>query len=222
MFLRKIKDIRLSNNQISVMRDATISIESLENQISLIQYSPAQGDKDDAVENAKLPPFIQAFYYLFFSYLRIPTETEFWETYLKWVGLNSEGEIEFDNNKYKPNDLKKRANRTYPSLIRDLHFLYLLDTSNKFDQVDYSMERDYYNGLDLKIVHKKKEIYISLFIDTTRGRYFKERKTERHDYSKVYELEFNVHFDSLTKKGAIYLLNHSHIDLLEQKLNETT
>lgn len=222
MFLRKIKDIRISNKKISVIRDAEISIENLEQQIGQILYTPAKGEKDNTAENAKLPPFIQVFYFLFFSYLKIPCELDFWKTYLTWIGGENDKEIVvIEGITYKSIDLKNRLNRTYPSLIRDLHFLYLLDASQKFEQVDYSMDRDYYNGLDLKITHNKKEVFISLFIDTSRSRYFKQIKTQRHDYSTVHEIEFIVDFKSLTKKGSIYLLNQNHIKLLENLLNET-
>jgi hypothetical protein len=222
MFLRKIKDIRISNKKISVIRDANISIEDLENQISLIEYSPANDGKKIEAENAKVPPFIQVFYFLFFSHLKIPSENDFWKTYLTWVGGENEyGEITIENEKYNSGGLKSRLNRTYPSLIRDLHFLYLVDASQKFEQVDYSMDRDYYNGLDLKVTHNKKEVYISLFIDTTRSRYFKQKKTKRHDYSIVHEIEFIVDFGSLSKIGSIYVLNQSHVKLLETLMYET-
>jgi len=221
MFLRKIEDIRISNKKISVIRDANISIIDLEEQISQILYAPATGEKSTDAENAKVPPFIQVFYFLFFSYLKIPTENDFWKTYLTWVGGEDEnGEVEIEGAKYKSEGLKNRLNRTYPSLIRDLHFLFLLDASQKFEQVDYSMDRDYYNGLDLKVTHNKKEAYISLFIDTSRSRYFKQKKTKRHDYSTVHEIEFIVDFSSLTEVGSIYVLNQSHIKLLENMLYE--
>ena len=89
MFLRKIKDIRISNNTISVIRDASVLIKELEDQISLLKYSPATGDKNKNTENAKIPPFIQVFYYLYFSNLKIPTEIEFFETYINWIGTGN-------------------------------------------------------------------------------------------------------------------------------------
>jgi hypothetical protein len=220
MFLRKIKDIRISNKKISVIRDADISIDDLENQINQIVYSPARDNKNIEEENAKLPPFIQVFYFLFFSYLRIPSEIDFWKTYLTWVGgENENGEVEIEGIKYKSEGLKSRLNRTYPSLIRDLHFLYLIEASKKFEQVDYSMDRDYFNGLDLRVTHNNKEVFISLFIDTLRSRYFKQKKTKRHNYSTVHEIEFIVDFNSLTRIGSIDVLNQSHIKLLENILN---
>jgi hypothetical protein len=53
MFLKRIKDIRISNNTISVIRDANISIIDLEKQIGQIEYSPAQGTKNTVAENIK-------------------------------------------------------------------------------------------------------------------------------------------------------------------------
>jgi hypothetical protein len=95
-----------------------------------------------------------------------------------------------------------------------------LEESKKFELIDYSMERDYYNGLDIKITYKKREFFISLFIDTIRGNYFKHKKTTRHDYSSVHEIELSVNFNSLTKLGSVYVLNQSHIHQLENTLND--
>jgi hypothetical protein len=85
--------------------------------------------------------------------------------------------------------------------------------------VDYSLEKDYYNGLDLKVTYKKQELYVSLFIGTERSKYYKKKKTKRHDYSIVKEIEFSVGFESLTKTNNIYLLNNSHCELLENLIN---
>lgn len=221
MFLRNIEDITITSNKISVTRFANISIKDLEEQIALIEYKPAADEKKSDAENLKVPPFIQVFYFLFFSYLRIPSENDFWNTYLSWVKADiNNNEIQVDGSNYKLDGLRNRLNRTYPSLIRDIHFLYLLEASKKFQKVDYSMNRDYYNGLDLKIIHNNLPVYISIFIDTSRSRYFKMKKTKRHDYSTVYEIEFSVEFDSLSKKGNIYLMNENHIIQLEKILNE--
>lgn len=221
MFLRKIKDIQISKKEISITRDATLSIEELEKQISLISYEPAKDSKCSETENLMLPPFIQVFYFLFFSYLKIPTLHDCWNTYASWLGGESDNKLEINGIKYDLEGIRNRLNRTYPSLIRDLHFLYLIEESGKFDKVDYSMDRDYYNGLDLKITYKKQDIYVSIFIDTSRSRYFKHKKTERHDYSIINEIEFQVSFNSLSKIGYIYLLNNKHVELLENMIHET-
>jgi hypothetical protein len=218
MFLRKIKDIRISNNEISTVRDASISVEELERQISQLNYEGRNKPKDKGVETARLPPFIQAFYYNFFAYLKVPTAHQVYSTYLSWLGGAQNGLVQIDGVKYKTDAIQYRFIRTYPSLIRDLHFLYLLQESNLFESIEYSMEQDYYNGLDIKIDHNEKTYFVSLFIDTQRSTFYKRRKTIRHDYSEVHEIELKVNFSSLSTSGKIYLLNQTHINKLAEEI----
>lgn len=218
MFLRKIKDIRISNNEISTVRDASISVSELESQISQLGYEGRSKPKVKGVETARLPPFIQAFYYHFFAFLKIPTANEVYNTYLSWLGGEQNGLVQIEGVKYQSESIKYRFLRTYPSLIRDLHFLYLLQESNLFENIEYSMEQDYYNGLDLKICHHEKTYFISLFIDTQRSTFYKRRKKIRHDYSEVYEIELKVSLSSLSLFGNIYLLNQTHVTKLEEEI----
>lgn len=216
MFLRKIKDIKIINNEISTIRDASISVTELENQISKLRYSGVNRTKDPIVENTILPPFIQVFYYHFFAYLRIPKEEEAFETYVSWLGGSHNNQISINGEPYSLDSVKHRFLRTYPSLIRDLHFIYLLRESQLFEQIEYSMEKDYLNGIDLKITHKGTVYFLSLFIDTDRSKYFKQKKRYRHDYSQINEIELKVHFSELSLIGDIYLLNSTHVQLLKE------
>lgn len=218
MFLKKIKDIKISNNEISTVRNANISVLELEKQISCLPYSGTKRTKDPKAERAILPPFIQVFYYLFFRYLKVPSEDEVFDTYLEWIGCSGEGPIKVDDKEYDKNSIRNRFLRTYPSLIRDLHFLYLLQESKHFDLIEYSMEKDYYNGLDLKIIHEGSTYYISLFIDTQRSNYYKKRKTQRHDYSEIIEIELKATFSSLSKIGEFYLLNNFHVQKVKDQI----
>lgn len=219
MFLKKIHDIKISNNKVSVHREANVSIEKLEEQIKKLSYTGENKSKISNIENAKLPPFIQVFYYLFFRDLIIPKESEFLATYIEWLGGIKNGKLNYENIELDLDGVGYRLKRTYPSLIRDLHFLYLLEDSKKFENVEYSMQMDYYNGLDLRVVYLGIEYYVSLFIDSSRGTYFKRRKKRRHDYSGIIEIEFNLDFGGLDKIGNIYLLTKSHVDLLIERIN---
>ncbi len=221
MFLKKIVDIKISNNEISVIRKAKISLHDLLNQISNLKYSGQALEKITAAENAKLPPFIQVFYSLFFQTLTIPTESEFYKTYFEWIGGVKNGKLIYEDQSLNPIGVENRIKRSYPSLIRDLHFLYLLEASEKFEKVEYSMKMDYYNGLDLKVIYKGIEYFVSLFIDSTRGKYFKQKKLKRHDYSEVNEITFNVQFDEMIKVGDIYLLTDLHVEILENNIKES-
>lgn len=218
MFLRKIIDVKIKNNQISVTRDVAISVDSIENQIRKLTYSGQRKEKDPDIENAKFPPFIQSFYFLFFKNLRIPSEKEYCETYVEWIGGSDAGFLTIENTRVNAEMLINRMKRTYPSLIRDLHFLYLLEESKIFDEVEYSMQMDYFNGLDLKVVYKGVVNYVSIFIETSRGKFFKQMKKTRHDYSAINEVEFSVAFSDLRKIGSIYLLTKKHVFELEEKL----
>jgi len=160
------------------------------------------------------------FYYLFFKNLEIPSENEFYQTYLKWLGGIKNGELIYENHNLDLIGVESRLKRTYPTLIRDLHFLYLLEASNKFDNVEYSMQMDYFNGLDLKIIYKGNVSFVSLFIDSSRGKYFKNKKTKRDDYSEINGVVFNVDFAKLSKVRNIFLLNQLHVDVLEERLKE--
>ncbi|WP_194775026.1 hypothetical protein [Pararhodonellum marinum] len=217
--MKKIIDVKISNKEISVSRDAKISIIDLENQIKQLDYSGENKPKDPNVENASIPPFIQSFYYLFFKDLRIPTENEYCETYLEFIGGDVNGNVLVSGLVLCKDGLLNRMKRTYPSLVRDLHFIYLLEESEIFEEVEYSMRKDYFNGLDIRLIYNKIEFYVSLFIDTTRGVYFKKKKRTRHDFSTVNEIEFNVAFSSLKKVGNFYLLTPEHVKILLERVN---
>jgi hypothetical protein len=153
--------------------------------------------------------------------LKIPTEELLWSNYVSWIGGEIESEfITFNGKQFSAEGVRGRLNRTYPSLIRDLHFLYLLEYSRQFEVVEYSMKQDYYNGLDLKVERSGKKVFVSLFVDTSRARFFKGKKSIRHDYSEVEEIVFNVQFDSLTLVGSVYLLNNSHVELLVNLIDQ--
>ncbi|MDR7128276.1 hypothetical protein J2X69_000604 [Algoriphagus sp. 4150] len=198
----------------SVIREPKIVVKELEDQIEKLTYSGESKPKDFKVEHTKFPPFIQAFYYLFFASLKIPSETEFLQTYLNSFGKIEHNNFIFNGEVFELEGLKNRILRTYPSLIRDLHFVYLLIESARFDQVTYSMRTDYIDGLDIKISYLNVDYFISLFINTSRAQFYKREKENRHDYAGIKQVEFSVDRSSLKKCGQILLLTETHIDSL--------
>lgn len=224
MFLKKIKDIQIIDGNIAVFRNVDLRVKDLESQISRLNFTGNNKSKNPLVENALLPPFIQVFYYLFYKNIRIPTEDEFLDTYFDWVcESNSEKNVLINKVEYPKVDVKARLLRTYPSLIRDVHFYYLLLESGYFSKVEYSLHTDYFDGLDLKITHENIVYYLSVFIKTSRGIEFKIKKSNRHNYDSVNEVQLGVNFNSLHQIGDIFLLNSSHIttliELLKNKVN---
>lgn len=220
MFLKNINDITITNDKITVTRDSRLTVSILEEQIQLLEYSRSDDDKHSVIENTKLPPFIQVFYYWIFRDFKLPTFVQMYETYFSWLGGIHNGKLIFEQKELDPESLKARMNRTYPSLIRDIHFIFLLNESKQFEYVYYSMWQDYYDGLDIKVKYNQVEYYISIFIDTMRSNQFKNHKKLRHNYSGVKEIELKVDFKTLTKKGEIFLLNKNHIETLVNTIKQ--
>ncbi|MBW7674199.1 hypothetical protein [Chryseobacterium chendengshani] len=222
MFSKNILDIFLSDGTIGVNRDLDLNCEKIENLIKNFTYSGERRNINEIVENAKLPPAILAFYYYVFTKLTIPTEDEFLETYCTINQITISGNnICIVDESYNYEGVKARLLRTYPSLIRDIHFYYLIKESNLFEKVSYSLYKDYVAGIDLIILHNDREYCISVYIGTNRGKSFKNKKTKRHDYSNITEIELMVNFDTLNQVGNFYLLNKNHVENLITKLNQT-
>jgi hypothetical protein len=120
---------------------------------------------------------------------------------------------------YDRNGIKNRLLRTYPSLIRDLHFFYLLKNSNKFESVSYSLDADYYNGTDLKIEYQLKSYFISVFISSKRSIDYKNKKKDRHDYSNIPEIALKPELASLKRVGEFNLLTMKHVEEVIDKIN---
>ncbi len=219
-FLKQIKDITITNGDWSIIRTDLLTLEGLVQQIQNLPYTGKGLVKDEVIENTRFPPFLQVFYYLVFQLRRIPNETLFFEEYLKWLAPTALTETTFTYNEqvYSRSGLQARALRTYPSLIRDLHFYYFLLASGEFESVDFSMCTDYYKGLDILVTKNEVSYAVSILIDTDRGAAFKEIKEGRHDYRHVTEIKLAVGFNELVKKGNIYLLGEKQLAYLLEEI----
>lgn len=216
MFLKNINDIKISGELIAIERKLDCSASMLEKQIQILRTTSEGALRDEKVEDAKFPPFVQVFYFKFFQQLILPSEDQLISEYYKWLDINPKADcFKWEHQSFCRKGLEARIKRTYPSLLRDIHFLFLLKESGIFEDVNYSMKKDYYNGLDLSLKYHGILYHASVFIDTMRGSHYKNRKKYRHDYQDVYEVELGVAFDSLTLVGNIFLLNRGHIALLK-------
>lgn len=211
MFAKKINDIKIRSGHIICERFLNMNIIDLESYISKLQYTGVNKVKDVTVENYKFSPFIVSFYHFIYSYLRIPSESEFIENYYKLNSIDYTNDyVNIDNSTFSKSSLDARILRTYPSLIRDYHFVILLSEYKELN-VEYSLNDDYYNGLDIKINYNDINYYLSLYINTSRGASFKEQKYKRHNYNDINEIELNVEFNQLKKVGEFYLLTENDI-----------
>lgn len=101
---------------------------------------------------------------------------------------------------------KRRCQVTYPSLIRDMHFAYLLQDYNHktgtFDSVIYDPEKDVKEGADAIIKKDGKTYYVNLYVDTDKSHAFlEEKKDHRHPEHNFTEIHLPMsRHDSRNKK----------------------
>lgn len=210
-FFKRISDIEVQNGQIRISRNIGLTVKDLENQISELVYSGEKRNVDQGVENFKFPPFIQIFYFLFFKRLKIPTETEFVNTYFENFGEVKNDFFHIEGRSFALESVKARILRTYPSLIRDIHFIILLEQSRIFDTVRYSLRNDYFDGVDIWLEKDKIVYALSIFLNSNRSNFYKNQKRFRHDYSNIREIELRVEKATFRKVGNIFLMGMDQV-----------
>lgn len=227
-FPDSIIDIKISGNKIYTLKHLDLSSIKIENQIKNFTYTGQNRGKSALIENAKLPPFILTFYKFLFDNSSIPSEKEFVNNYLEHFDIDENGKASINKPPYVSNNLPLgmltgRLLRTYPSLIRDIHFFYLCKESDIFDSVTYSLKIDYFEGLDLTVKYNSHEYYISLFVNSKRANEFKKKKENRHNYKSKTEITVVLNRDSATKKiSNFFLFDSSHVKMVENKIIEAT
>jgi len=221
MFLKNINDISIKDGKWVVERSDLLNLTDIEKQISELKYSGIGLTKDELIEQTKFPPFMQVFYYLVYQLRSIPDEQRFFSEYIKWIDADIQNEeiFKFKGQEFNLSGLKARLLRTYPSLIRDIHFYYFLLEKSNFEKITYSLKNDYWYGIDIRVTRDDLDFCISLLIDTPRSRFFKEKKEKRHDYTKIKEIILDVNFYELNKIGDFYLLGRKQLEDLNQKID---
>ncbi len=152
----------------------------------------------------------------------IPSEDAFFEEYLKTIDTRKSNPETFmhQGKELSKEGLKMRVLRTYPSLIRDVHFYYYLLESRKFQNVNYSLKRDIFDGIDIQVEFEDIKYGISIHIGTFRGSTFKKKKESRHDYSTFREIVIVAKFDQLINVGKFYLLGELELQEILTKIEE--
>lgn len=188
-----------------------VSSESIENSV---KNYPLEflNVRDNQVEwEIKFPSFISTFYKYYYNHKILPTQVEFWENYL------SNNKIFFNTLTLTPNQqlgLKARLYRTYPSLIRDIHFATLINEQFGVGSILYNTKLDIEEGIDLLIINSDKLWAINLYTKTRNAIYARSLKSERHKpFVNVNYVEFPMDFKGSKKCGSFFL--YSDIELKE-------
>lgn len=126
---------------------------------------------------------------------------------------------------------RRRALKTWPSLVRDVAFIFDAAEMEWFDDVRYSIERDMYDGIDAIITVDDTENFVDLYVDTPKSQRFLDKKKNgrNHDDSKQHimleiDLRNDPNAERLPTNGAtleLYGRNHL-IDVLSKIVNEDT
>lgn len=219
--VKELQDIYIIDGEIELKRNLKVTSFQVEKDIENYSYKGQGLEKDPEIENAELPPFISSFYFLVLSSLKIPSPETYVEKYLQLNKIELKNNyFEYKRRGYSFSGLRARMLRAYPSLVRDFHFYLLLNENPKFSNVEYSLSRDYYDGLDLKVIYKNYPFYLSLFVGTKRGKNFKEKKSFRHDYTRHSEIQLKLNLKELKKIGDYYLLGRRQIDYLIEEIKK--
>ena len=162
----------------------------------------------------RFPIFLESFYDYVLKNQDIPKQLEFFKYYL------SSNTVFFSENRLGEGimeGLKARIYRTYPSLVRDIHFALFLKSKIKRGQVIYNQRLDVEEGIDLIIEHGGRYYAVNLYTDTKRAYAGRDRKNYRHTkYSNVNYLELPVEFRGSKSIGNFFLYAEREMKKLNQ------
>lgn len=212
------------------MSMANLNIEKYSNHLNLFNISSKEIEtqllsfkleflqtRNQIVEwEIRFPIFLNSFYKYIYNSKKIPSQIEFYEYYL------SNNKQWFDKNSITNElmvGLKARIFRTYPSLVRDLHFAKLLSEKSSHYKIIYNTNLDVKEGIDLMIATKEKYFAVNLYTKTPRAFTGRIKKENRHTiYDNISYIELPVKFKGSTAIGDFYLYGEREIAELEKKI----
>lgn len=227
-----VKNIVIENGIIGKFKPVPFDLTELESQISKLSYSGERLKKDERVENSKLPPFIIPFYELLYDTEKLPAETDLTNVYIaKYFDIRPDGKLRIkekfnnaglSNESFGLEGITARLLRSYPSLIRDIHFYVLCYEKGSFDDVYYDLRSDWLKGYDLMVNDNGVQCYVKLHFDSKRGNKFENKKHRRHDYAAKSNVTINLSIkpDNQYLCGQVYLYNEAVLEQLKSELSE--
>lgn len=165
----------------------------------------------------EFPPFIKAFYGFLFHDGNVPTQQDFFDYYIETTHDANVDFVKKDSNLLYA--LRARMFRTYPSLVRDLHFNKLVQETFCNCEVIYNMDLDYKYGIDLMVSRGPQHCAVNLYTETRRGMFFRGKKAHRHiPFQNVIPIELPVNLNNGIRCGEFKLYGPYHLDELESTL----
>lgn len=162
--------------------------------------------------------FVDSFYDYVVRLQSIPNQEEAFEYYrdfnkLFFTNLNRR-DLE--------SGIRARAYRTYPSLVRDIHFnKYIEEKLGAKCQIIYNTRLDIEEGIDLMIITSKGKYGISFFTKTHRAYTGRIAKLNRHiPFDNVKYIEMPLEFQGSVNAGDFFLYGQKEFDELYNMLSK--
>ena len=225
-FYNHIEDIKYSKSQVYMLKKQTLTSTQVESQIRDYPYSGVKQYRNESLDNVKIPPIISVFYTILFMQNKVPSSEELISFYTNiFFDFNNDSyqiKPEYRAGKENPlfdiNSIKARILRTYPSLVRDFHFYLLCCESDYFDNVYYSLKKDFVDGIDVDVVYKGETYGVSLHTKTNKSLFYKNKKYFRHSYAGIKEIDLTLELNSRKMTGSFFLYDTSHIEKLVKEI----
>jgi len=213
-----------------------MSIENLENLLDMINFTYEELEmqisryklcfsdyRNDKIEwEEKLPLFVPSFYNYIKKYGCVPAQENYYEFYF----LENNDKIK--SKKFTSEEIegiKARIYRTYPSLVRDLHFGLFLKDKKYFNSVFYNVILDIEYGVDLAVTTNEGiKLGFNLFTKTKAAEYARSVKVYRPKKSvgfACYEIPLDL--KNCKKCGDFFLYSEKEalaiIDAVKSHMN---
>lgn len=212
-----VLNVELINKHIREVREFTLTARKLEETISQYPYGGEGLIKDPTVENSQFPPIALTFYSFVYEFDTVPSPDTLVGLYLAQECFREVSddcyEVNYGNEKkiVSKEGLIARILRTYPSVVRDLHFYLMAVESQLFEAVWYSFEDDFRNGIDIKVKHNHKWYNIALMQRTRRSIFFRNKKKYRHNGKNVDVINVELDHRKSNRCGDYNLYTLEHV-----------
>lgn len=177
--------------------------------------------RDERVEwGLRFPMFVSTFLKMIDQNGIVPSQDEFVERYFS----DNAGELAHKlTSPQLKTGLEARLRRTYPSLVRDLHFAALLREHGL--NVVYDSATDIESGVDHVIEYKGTKFNLHCYAKTAAGTYSRRMKNRRHKFTGFHlDVPLDLQSDRTRKVGDFFLYSEKHIESLivemESKLGD--
>lgn len=218
-----------------------LTLEDIHNQLQNMQFEKVYqsvggaDNKHKALENAKLIPFSLLYYSLFITEQKIPTPQTMICEYIYRFCQESKIHPHYytlkdkylmlgygDKLLFTVDSLAGRICRAYNSFNREVELAFRLMQEKELS-VRYSFKEDYFNGIDLGVVHNNSICGIACYQNNSRTEAFKVLKetTRRDNYDSSKMISMKIDRNNHNVCGDIWIFSDKEYqELLQQIYNK--